>query len=47
MARKAVGAVNMAATPCSAITRQNTPASGGPTGLPSNSTVVQPCSSGA
>jgi len=35
MARNAVGAVNMAAQPCSAITRQNAPASGVPTGLPS------------
>ena len=35
MARKAVGAVNSATTPCCAITRQNAPASGVPTGLPS------------
>ena len=35
IARIAVGAVNMARTPCSAITRQNAPASGVPTGLPS------------
>ena len=35
MARKAVGAVNMATQPCSAMTRQNAPASGVPTGLPS------------
>ncbi len=35
MARKAVGAVNMAATLCSEITRQNAPGSGVPTGLPS------------
>jgi hypothetical protein len=46
MARKAVGAVNSALTPCSAMTRQKAPASGVPTGLPSNSTVVQPFSSG-
>ena len=47
IARNAVGAVNSATTPWSAITRQNAPASGVPTGLPSYSTVVQPCSSGA
>ena len=47
MARKAVGAVNSAEMPWSAITRQKVPASGVPTGLPSNTTVVQPCSSGA
>jgi hypothetical protein len=47
IARIAVGAVNMVATPCSATTRQNAPASGVPTGLPSYSTVVQPASSGA
>ncbi len=35
IARIAVGAVNSASTPCSAITRQNAPASGVPTGLPS------------
>ena len=35
MARNAVGAVNIAAHRCSAITRQNAPASGVPTGLPS------------
>lgn len=35
MARIAVGAVNSAFTPCSEITRQNAPASGVPTGLPS------------
>ena len=35
MARNAVGAVNIATQPCSAITRQNAPASGVPTGLPS------------
>ena len=39
--------VNIALTPCSATTRQKVPASGVPTGLPSNSTVVQPVSSGA
>jgi hypothetical protein len=47
IARIAVGAVNSTSTPCSAITRQNAPASGVPTGLPSYSTVVQPTSSGA
>ena len=46
MARIAVGAVNMAFTRCSATTRQNAPASGVPTGLPSYSTVVAPTSSG-
>ena len=40
MARNAVGAVNSATTPCSAMTRQKVPASGVPTGLPSNRTVV-------
>ena len=35
MARSAVGAVNNTLTPCSWITRQNAPASGVPTGLPS------------
>ncbi len=45
-ALSAVGAVNSATAPVSAITRQNAPASGVPTGLPSYSTVVQPCSSG-
>src|SRR5262244_1112711 len=43
MARNAVGAVNMATQPCSAITRQNAPASGVPTGLPSNRIEVQRC----
>ena len=47
MARNAVGAVNRATAPCSAITRQKAPASGVPTGLPSYRTVVQPCRSGA
>ena len=47
IARIAVGAVNMQDTLCPAITRQNAPASGVPTGLPSYSTVAQPCSSGA
>ncbi len=47
IARKAVGAVNSALTLCSEITRQKVPASGVPTGLPSNSTVVQPWISGA
>ena len=41
-----VGAVNIALTPYSLITRQNAPASGVPTGLPSIMTVVQPRSSG-
>ena len=35
MARNAVGAVNKATAPCSEMTRQNAPASGVPTGLPS------------
>ena len=35
IARNAVGAVNMLRAPCSAMTRQNCPASGVPTGLPS------------
>ncbi len=35
MARKAVGAVNRHTTLCSSSTRQNAPASGVPTGLPS------------
>ncbi len=35
IARNAVGAVNMTRTPCCAMTRQNAPASGVPTGLPS------------
>ena len=35
IARNAVGAVNSVCTPCSATTRQNAPASGVPTGLPS------------
>ncbi len=47
IARIAVGAVNSAVTPCSAITRQNAPASGVPTGLPSYITVVAPTSNGA
>jgi hypothetical protein len=47
IARRAVGAVKRALTPCSAITRQNAPASGVPTGLPSYMTVVAPISSGA
>ena len=37
----------MAAQPCSAITRQNAPASGVPTGLPSYRIDVQPWNSGA
>src|SRR5262249_16971081 len=47
IARNAVGAVNSVFTPWSAMTRQNAPGSGVPTGLPSYSTVVQPVSSGA
>ena len=47
IARKAVGAVNIAFAPCSAITRQNWPASGVPTGLPSSMIVVAPTISGA
>ena len=47
IARIAVGAVNMVFTLCSAITRQNVDASGAPTGLPSNKTVVQPANRGA
>src|SRR5215470_10959332 len=40
MARNAVGAVKKATAPCSEITRQNAPASGVPTGLPSYRTDV-------
>ena len=47
IARNAVGAVNSALTLCSATTRQNAPASGVPTGLPSYKIVVHPASSGA
>ncbi len=47
MARKAVGAVNMVAHLCSAMTRQKAPASGVPTGLPSYRIEVQPWNSGA
>ncbi len=47
IARNAVGAVNRPVTRCSAATRQNAPASGVPTGLPSYITVVHPVSSGA
>lgn len=47
IARIAVGAVNSAFAPCSEMTRQNAPASGVPTGLPSYRTVVAPISSGA
>ena len=47
IARIAVGAVKKETTPCSATTRQKVPGSGVPTGLPSNTTLVQPCSSGA
>jgi hypothetical protein len=46
MARMAVGAVKSTFTLCCSITRQKVPASGVRTGLPSNSTVVQPASSG-
>jgi hypothetical protein len=42
IARKAVGAVKRHLTLWSAITRQNVPASGVPTGLPSKTMVVQP-----
>ena len=42
IALKAVGAVNSDFTLYSEIIRQNSPASGVPTGLPSNKTVVQP-----
>jgi len=47
IARNAVGATKKLLTRCSAITRQNAPASGVPTGLPSYRIVVQPSSSGA
>ena len=47
IARIAVGAVNSAFAPCSEMTRQNAPASGVPTGLPSYRTVVAPTRSGA
>ena len=47
MARNAVGAVNSDTTPWSAQTRQNAPASGVPTGLPSYRIEVQPWNSGA
>ena len=47
MARIAVGAVNSTFTRCCAITRQNAPASGVPTGFPSYITEVQPRISGA
>ena len=46
IARNAVGAVNSVRTLCWLITRQNAPGSGVPTGLPSYTSVVQPCSSG-
>jgi hypothetical protein len=39
--------VNRTFALCSATTRQNVPASGVPTGLPSNKTVVAPTKSGA
>ena len=42
MARNAVGAVNNATALCSEITRQNAPASGVPTGLPSYMIEVAP-----
>lgn len=47
MARMAVGAVNRVLTLCLSMMRQKVPASGVPTGLPSNRTVVAPTSSGA
>ncbi len=47
MARNAVGAVKKLRTLCSSITRQKVPASGVPTGLPSNTMVVLPWISGA
>jgi hypothetical protein len=47
IARIAVGAVKKLFTPWRAIVRQKVPGSGVPTGLPSNSTVVAPTSSGA
>lgn len=43
----AVGAVNRVLTLCLSMMRQKVPASGVPTGLPSNRTVVAPTSSGA
>ncbi len=42
IARKAVGAVNSEATLYSSMMRQKVPASGVPTGLPSNRMVVAP-----
>jgi hypothetical protein len=42
MARNAVGAVKKATALCSEITRQNAPASGVPTGLPSYMIEVAP-----
>jgi hypothetical protein len=47
IARNAVGAVNIALTPCWAMSRQKAPGSGVPTGLPSYRIVVQPFKSGA
>ena len=47
MARKAVGAVNKALTPCWEMTRQKAPGSGVPTGFPSYTMVVAPMKSGA
>ena len=46
MARNAVGAVKKATALCSLITRQNAPASGVPTGLPSYMIEVAPWISG-
>ena len=46
IARSAVGAVKKERTPWSSMSRQNAPASGVPTGLPSYMTVVAPASSG-
>ena len=47
IARNAVGAVKRVGTLCCSMTRQKVPALGVPTGLPSKTIVVQPCSSGA
>ena len=47
LAQQLVSAVNSTFTLCCAITRQNAPASGVPTGLPSYITDVQPRISGA
>ena len=47
IARRAVGAVKSTLTLFRSMIRQKVPASGVPTGLPSNMTVVAPTSSGA